>query len=86
MNVPDADVRLVAALARDHVVAILGEVEAGKSLPAGVGDEKLPVLAGVVQHDGTPTQQADKKINSHFRENSLGEYKFEHVRRGSSSE
>ena len=61
MNVPDADVRLVAALARDHVVAILGEVEAGESLPAGVGDEKLPVLAGVVQHDGTPTQQANKK-------------------------
>ena len=61
VDVPDPDVRLVSALARHHVVPVLGKVEAGESLPAGVGDEKLPVLAGVVQHDGTPAQQANKK-------------------------
>lgn len=63
VDVPDPDVGLVPALASDHVVPILGKVEAGESLPAGVGDEKLPVLAGVVQYDGTPTQKRNK---SHF--------------------
>ena len=39
------------------MVAIFGEVEAGESFSAGVGDEKLAVLPGIVKHNGTPTRQ-----------------------------
>ena len=43
------------------MVAIFGEVEAGESFSAGVGDEKLAVLPGIVKHNSTPTRQKEKQ-------------------------
>ena len=61
MNVPHADVGLVTAFPSHHVVAVLGKVQAGESFSAGVGDEKLAVLPGIVKHNSTPTRQKEKQ-------------------------
>ena len=68
VNIPHSNVGLMATLPGDHVVAILGEVQRRKSLPAGVRDEELPVLSGIVKDDGTPTQRGELKtfIVLHF--------------------
>ena len=68
VNIPHSNVGLMATLPGDHVVAILGEVQRRKSLPAGVRDEELPILSGIVKDDGTPTQRGELKtfIVLHF--------------------
>ncbi len=63
LHVPYPHGGQVAALARHQVPSVLREAQAGDGLPRGVGDVRLSVLAGVVQHHGASERRKGEKVH-----------------------